>query len=219
MLNSTDSVALGAGAGVAGRPAGLASPPAKWKGIAVKLVAGAAVVAAAIGLPLYGPDAGLNAYDIYKALVFVHVTVALIAFGSTFAIPVLQSIAARGGVATLRMGLKVSEALERIIVAPGSFIVIATGIGLMLSDMTGYRDNTPTWLIVAMAWVAVALVLANGVQGPNLKKAIRLLEDTPADGPMPAALGPIAGRLKIVGQLLSLSTVGVMFLMIWKPTF
>lgn len=218
MLSSTESVTVGAGARLAGQ-VGDIPMPGQARGIVIKILLGAALLAATIGLPLYGPDAGLDAYDIYKGLVFVHVTAALVAFGSTFAIPVLQPMAARGGVATLRMALKVSERLERLIVAPGSVVVVASGIGLMLSDMTGYRDDPPLWLLVAIGWVILALVLANAVQGPALRRAIAVLDDSPDDEPMPAALGPIAGRLKFVGQLLSISTLAVMFLMIWKPNF
>lgn len=219
MLNSTESVTVGAGVGPAVRAKEETAGASPRKGALLKVLGLAAIVAAALGLPLYGPDAGLNAYDIYRGLVFVHVTAALVAFGSTFAIPVLQPIAALGGVVTLRMALNVSERLERVIVGPGSIVVVATGVGLMLSDMTGYRDDPPVWLLVAIGWVIATLVLANGVQGPTLRRAIALLENAPDDEPIPAALGPIAGRLKLVGQLLALSTIGVLFLMIWKPNF
>ena len=218
MLNSTETVTAGAGASLAGRTADLPAAN-QWKGIALKLFLGAAVFASAIALPLYGPDAGFNAYDIYRALVFVHVTAALVAFGSTFAIPVLQPLAARGGVVTLRMALKFSESLERLIIAPGSLVVIASGVGLMFSDMTGYRHDPPLWLLIAIGWVVVVLALAIGVNGPATRRAIVMLEATPGDGPLPPALGSITRRVTIVGQVMSLSVIAVLFLMVWKPNF
>ncbi len=218
MLNNPESVTVGAGASLAGRTADLPAAT-QWKGIALKLFLGVAVFAGAIALPLYGPAAGLNAYDIYKALVFVHVTAALVAFGSTFAIPVLQPLAARGGVVTLRMALKFSESLERLIIAPGSLVVIASGVGLMFSDMTGYDDNPPLWLLIAIGWVVAVLALAIGVNGPATRRAIAMLEATPDDGPLPPTLGSITRKVTIVGQVMSLSVIAVLFLMIWKPNF
>jgi hypothetical protein len=217
MLNRADTTASTQAIPQAA-PTGTASPASTpLTRPAGKLAVAAAILAAIVTLSVYGPEAGIPLYDSYKALLFLHVTIALITFGSTFAMPVLQPMAARGGVVTLRLALKFAQQLERAIITPGSFLVIATGVGLLLSDQTGYRNDVPAWLVISLAWVLGALVLAHGVQGPNLRRAVQILEDVPDTGPMPRELAPIAKRMKVTGQLLSLSTLGLMFLMIWKP--
>lgn len=188
-----------------------------WPGRAVAVLALAALFGGVVLAAVAGPDLGLSTFKTYKALLFLHVTTALVTFGSTFAIPVFQPLAARNGVSGLRLALRFIETLEKRVVTPGSMVVVATGLGLLLSEQTGYRDSPPAWLVAGIVWVAAAAVLANAVQGPTLRRGLRLLDEVADGDAPPAELGALALRLKIVGQLLALSTVGILFLMIWKP--
>ncbi len=156
-------------------------------------------------------------WDWYRALLFVHVASVVVALGATFALPLLQPMGARGGVRTLRFVLEFTHRLETRIVGPGSGIAFLSGLALIFNDRTGYSDDMPLWLTVAVAWFLVAAVVANVFQAPNLKKAIMLLDAVPDEGPMPRGLGPLASRMRITGQMLSVSTIGVLLLMVWKP--
>ncbi len=157
-------------------------------------------------------------WDSYKALVFLHVAAVVIALGSTFALPVLQPMAARQGIPTLRFALHFSHRLEQMIVGPGSAIALLTGIALIFNDRTGYKDDFPTWLLVSVVWFVAAAVVANTFQARNVRRAIEIVDATPDEGPPPPDLAPLAKRMKLTGQLLALSTIGVMFLMVWKPS-
>lgn len=179
----------------------------------------AALSAALVAFGRYGTSVGLSELEAYKALRFVHITVALVALGSTFAIPILQPMAARSGVAGLRLAMRFTDQLENRLVTPGAILVIASGVGLILSDITGYRSDLPVWLIVGMAWVAIVFGVAAGIQAPARRRAIAILEETPDSGPPPAALMPIARRLEAIGMFLGFSTLAVLFLMAWRPEF
>ncbi|NUQ55608.1 MAG: hypothetical protein HUU14_06975, partial [Dehalococcoidia bacterium] len=131
--------------------------------------------------------------------------------------PVLMPLAGRGGVATLRVALHFAEQLEEKIVVPGSLLVAATGGGLILSDVSGYQDDLPAWIVVSIAlWVAAA-VIAFTVQNPAVKRALAVLEGAADNGPVPQAMGPIAGRLDRVGKVLALLAILSLFLMTWRP--
>ncbi len=213
MLRNPDQpLAAAAGAATAGRLTGPA-----WPGLLRGPAQVAALFGGLIGLAVWGPDVGIPMFETYKALLFVHIAAALVTFGSTFAIPILQPLAARGGVRTLRLALEFAEQLESRVVAPGSFLVIATGVAMIFSDQTGYSEDLPAWLIAAMAWALSVGILAQTVQAPNARKARALLEKVPDGDPVPQELAPIARRMRITGQALAFSTIGIMFLMVWKP--
>lgn len=184
---------------------------------ALPMVAALALSAAALPFGEWGADLGLSELNVYKVLRLVHVVVAVVAFGSTFGIPVLMPLAGRGGVATLRVALHFAEQLEEKIVVPGSLLVAATGGGLILSDVSGYQDDLPAWIVVSIAlWVAAA-VIAFTVQNPAVKRALAVLEGAADNGPVPQAMGPIAGRLDRVGKVLALLAILSLFLMTWRP--
>jgi uncharacterized membrane protein len=156
-------------------------------------------------------------WDAYKALVFLHVAAIVIALGSTFALPVLQPMAAHQGIPALRFALRFTHRLEQVIVGPGSGIALLTGIALIFNDRTGYKDDFPTWLLISAVWFVVAAVVANTFQARNVRRAIELVEATPDAGPPPAELGPEAKRKQLTGQLLAHSTIGIKYLMVGKP--
>ena len=58
-----------------------------------------------------------------------------------------------------------------------------------------------------------------GSQGPNVRRAFVLLDNTPGSDPLPPELGPIANRIESVGRMLAVSTIANLFLMAWKPDF
>ncbi len=184
---------------------------------ALPMIAVLVLCAAAMAFGEWGAELGLSELNVYKVLRLVHIVVAVIAFGSTFGIPVLMPLAGRGGVATLRVALHFAEQLEEKIVVPGSLLVAATGGGLILSDLSGYQDDLPAWIIVAIALWVIAAVVAFAVQNPAVKRALAVLEDADDTGPVPQALGPIAGQLDRVGKVLALLAILSLFLMTWRP--
>ncbi len=141
----------------------------------------------------------------------------VIGLGVTFVYPFLQGFAERNGVASTRFALQFGRRLERMVVWPCAALIFLFGLGLIFSDHTGYKDDFPAWLMVAITWYVVAVAVAVFVQDRAVSEAIAALEGV-ADGPnLPDAYLPIGKRMQIVGGLLGLSVVGILFLMVWKP--
>lgn len=199
--------------------AAAAARPQSGAAKALPMIVVLALSAGAVAFGEWGADLGFSELNAYKILRLLHIVVAVVAFGSTFGLPVLMPLAGRGGVATLRVALHFAEALEKKIVVPGSLLVAATGGGLILSDVSGYQDALPAWIIIALALWLAAAVVAMTVQNPAVRRALEVLETADDNGPVPEAIGPIAARLDLVGKLLGLSAIASLFLMTWRPSF
>lgn len=141
----------------------------------------------------------------------------VVAFGTVFTFPFIQAAGERGGVATTRFALNLIEKLEKMLVRPGAVLAALFGIGLIFDDGTGYTDDFPMWLMIAITWFAAVFILAMTVQRSAGLAALAALDGQP-DGPkLPDAYVAIAKRIQMVGGLLALSVVGILFLMVWKP--
>ena len=100
---------------------------------------------------------------------------------------------------------------------PGAVLAALFGIGLIFDDGTGYKDDFPTWLMIAVTWFVAVFILASTVQRSATLSAIATLDGLP-DGPkLPDAYVAVAKRIQMVGGFLALSIVGILFLMVWKP--
>lgn len=153
----------------------------------------------------------------YKLQLFLHIGAVIVALGATFAIPVLHAWAERRGVGPTRMALQFSHHLEKVVVIPGAVLVLLFGLGLIFDDATGYKDDFPWWLGVAIAWFLVAFAVAVFVQKANVDRALATLDKVEDDGDFPPAYMNAAARVKITGAALAVSTIAIAFLMVWKP--
>lgn len=153
----------------------------------------------------------------YKALVFLHVAVIIVGFGSTFAFPFIQAAGERSGVAGTRLAMQIMQRSMRFLVIPAAILTPVLGVGLIFDDVTGYSDDFPAWLMASITWYVVAVAVWAAVLMGGVAKALNTLDGVP-DGPtLPAAYAPIGKRMQIVGGLVGLSYIGIAFLMIWKP--
>ena len=155
--------------------------------------------------------------DSYKIQLFLHVAVVIVALVATFASPFLQGWGERHGVGATRMALQFSSHMEKVLVIPGAILTLVFGTGLIFDDGTGYKDDFPWWLGVAIAWFLVAFVAGAFVQRSNVNKAIAALDGVPDTGDFPAEYMNVSRRIQVVGGFLGLSVVAITFLMVWKP--
>ncbi len=153
----------------------------------------------------------------YKIQLFLHIGAAIVALGATFAIPVLHAWAERRGVGPTRMALQFSHHMEKVLVIPGAVLVLLLGVGLIFDDATGYKDDFPWWLGVAIGWFVAAFAVAAFVQKANVDRTLATLDKVEDDGDFPPSYMNAAGRVKITGAVLAISTIAITFLMVWKP--
>ena len=151
----------------------------------------------------------------YRIQLFLHIAAAIVAFGATFSYPFLQGFAERQGTGATRFALRAIQRIEKFLVYPGAILVPLFGIGLIFDDQTGYSDDFPVWLMIAIAWYVLAFGTAVTVQRNNLKKGLEALEGAPDNAPLPEAYVPIGKRMQMVGGLLGISVIGIAFLMVW----
>lgn len=155
--------------------------------------------------------------DSYKLQLFLHVAVVIVALGPTFAMPFLQGWGERRGVGATRMALRFNQYLEKVLVFPGAILLFVFGLGLIFDDGTGYKDDFPTWLIVAIVWYVLAFAVAAFVQRSNVNTALATIEKVDDDGDFPPSYMAASRRIQVTGGFLAFSIVAITFLMLWKP--
>ncbi len=153
----------------------------------------------------------------YKAQLFLHILAAMIGLGGTFVFPFLQSFAERKGVAATRFAMEFSLRLERLLIMPGATLVFLFGLGLIFDDGTGYKDDFPGWLMIAIALFVAVIAVAWFVIRPIEKRALAALDGLPDSPGLPAAYLAESKRIQMFGGMLGLGFIVIVFLMTWKP--
>jgi hypothetical protein len=156
---------------------------------------------------------------------FLHVTAAIVAFGPTFALPLVGALG-RDNPTHMSFALRVIGTLERKLIIP--FVMTMPVSGVLLAISVSIEWNHNPWLIAALAVYAVALTFALGVQRPVIEKLIDMTSGAGAPAAVPAGPGAaVAGpppaflalvkRMQMGGMALTVAFFVIMFLMIWKP--
>lgn len=155
------------------------------------------------------------AYDVVLA---IHIMAVVVAFGVTFAYPLIFAIAARQEPRSLPLLHKIATTLDRALVNGGLTVVVLAGIYLA-SDGKHWSEFFVQWGLGA-ALVIGALVGA--VMIPSGKRARALAErDIAASAGGEVAFSDeyqaVVKRLQTVGSLLSLLVLVTIFMMAVKP--
>ncbi|HET7737379.1 MAG TPA: DUF2269 family protein [Tepidiformaceae bacterium] len=153
----------------------------------------------------------------YKIQLFLHIASVLAAFGTAFTFPFIQAAGERAGVLQTRFALQLIDRLTRLVVRPGAVLAALFGAGLIFDDVTGYSDDFPGWLMAAITWFVLLVVLGEVGQGRAVKGGLAALEGHADANALPAGYVPIGKRLQVFSGLIALSIVGILFLMVWKP--
>jgi Predicted integral membrane protein (DUF2269) len=160
----------------------------------------------------------LLAASAYEIVLAVHVVAVVIAFGVTFAYPIMFAVGARSDPSTLPTLHRVEYTIERLLINPATVVVLAAGI-FLASDGHRWSEFFVQW---GLAAIVVIGALVGAVMIPTAKRAEQLAHQAVA-----AASGgaPEFGdeyrvavqRLSVVGSLLSTLVVVTVVLMVIKP--
>lgn len=160
----------------------------------------------------------------YEVLLLLHITAAIVGFGSSFVWPVLAAKARKldppTAFAVNKAGSEISKPLT-------TYMIYATTIiGLVMVVVGNPWKFTQTWVLLAIVVTAVAIVIAEFLHTPNLKAMLALQEKlasgqvTPSPGGPPAEVAELQERGKragMYGGILHLLFLVLMIDMIWKP--
>ena len=156
-----------------------------------------------------------SAYEIVLAL---HVMAVVVAFGVTFALPIMYAVAARVDPRTLPLMHRVEYTIERFLINPGLIVVLAAGI-FLASDGHLWGQFFVDWGVAA---VVVIGALVGAVLIPTAKRAETAAErDIAASSggtiEMSAEYRGLTRRAEVVGTLLSLLVLVTILFMVIKP--
>jgi hypothetical protein len=156
-----------------------------------------------------------SAYDIVLA---VHIMAVVVAFGVTFAYPIMFAVTLRHGARSLPLVHRIEYTVERFLINPGLVLVLAAGI-FLASDGHHWSEFFVQW---GTAAVIVIGALVGSVMIPTAKRAAQIAErDITAAGPseleMSKEYQALARRLATVGSLLSALVLITILFMATKP--
>jgi hypothetical protein len=156
-----------------------------------------------------------SAYELVMAL---HIMAVVVAFGVTFAYPVIFAVGANAQPRSMPLLHRIEYSIERRLVNPA--LVVVLGAGIFLAS-EGHH-----WSEFFVQWGVAAVIVIGGVVGavlmPTSKKAEKVAErDIAAAGDGEVEFGEeyqaLVRRLQIVGTLLSLLVLVTIAFMVTKP--
>src|ERR1051325_3506412 len=103
-------------------------------------------------------------FDFYTLVLFLHIASAVIAFGVTFAYPIIDIVIRRSDLRTLPVFHQVQGALATKLITPGAIVVLLTGIYMAVDR---WDDFGGFWFTAAGVIVIVLLGLGHGFFRPT----------------------------------------------------
>jgi uncharacterized membrane protein len=147
----------------------------------------------------------------YEVVKFVHVLMAIVAVGFNLSYGILLSRAAREPQHQLHV-LQTVKVLDDRFANPAYGVILVTGL---LNVFTSDLEITEFWILAGLIlFVLLTLGAAVGYT-PTLRKQIAALE---AHGPQSSEYIRLAARSTRIAVVLTAVVIGVVFLMVTKPT-
>jgi uncharacterized membrane protein len=158
--------------------------------------------------------------DLFPWLLFLHVLGAIVAFGPTFAFPIIGSMGG-GEPQHANFGTRISNALSHRLVYPIGITLPITGAAMMIVRGIDPSQRANWWLGIAIILYAIAYGYSYFVQSPLVHRVIEMTSAPPppdATGPPPELLG-LVSRIQRGGVALTVLLVAIVLLMVVKPRF
>jgi hypothetical protein len=158
------------------------------------------------------------AASLFEVVLAIHIMAVVVAFGVTFAYPIMFTVAVRQDPRGLPLVHRIEYTIERTLINPGLLLVLLAGIYLA-SKGHYWSDFFVQW---GLAAVVVIGALVGGVMIPTAKRAeLAAARDVAAGGDGEIVLGDeyraLVRRLTVVGTLLSAIVLVTILFMAIKP--
>ncbi len=156
--------------------------------------------------------------DWFPVFLFAHVLAAIIAFGPTFAIPIMAAMGSKEPQVRPFIA-RVNLRLSTMLIIPFALSMWVSGVLLILSRGYELGPDGTRWLELAMLIYAVSSVLALVVGLPNTRRIVAIVQAGPPgpEGPPPELVKRIR-RGQLLGYLQTVLFLSVILLMVFKPT-
>ena len=150
----------------------------------------------------------------FEVVLAVHIMAVIVAFGVTFAYPIMFSVGARQDPRSLPLLHRIEYSIERRLINPGLLIVLLAGIYL--------ASKLHVWSAFYVQWGLAAVVVIGAVIGavmiPTAKRAEDLARRDLAAGDgdtisLSAEYRALTRRLATVGSLISLLVLVTVYFM------
>lgn len=152
-----------------------------------------------------------------KVFLFLHVMGAIAALGPTLTYGIWMALAEKADVGTRAFTLNSISWLDRRLPTPAYMAQAITGV--VLIGLEGWVFFKTGWLVVGVAIYAALTITAVRAYAPTFRRqrdlAIQIASD-PESGAAPA-YEAAARTSRTYGAIVTVLTIIVVFLMVWKP--
>jgi hypothetical protein len=153
----------------------------------------------------------------YNIVLFLHILSAIVAFGITFAYPMIFAALTRNGnVRHLAWWHRTQAEIERKLVTPAATLVLICGIYMAAEGPYGFRS---TFVSAGIFFLIGIMGLLGGVLIPTETRAAAVAERAigpDGSGELGADYQALARRMQIAGSVASLLVVVILFLMVTR---
>jgi hypothetical protein len=158
------------------------------------------------------------AASLFEVVLAIHIMAVVVAFGVTFAYPIMFAVAARHDPRGLPLLHRIEYTIERMLVNPGLLVVIVAGIYL--------ASKGHYWSQFFVQWGLAAVVVIGALIGAVMIPTAKRAEQTAARDVAAAGEGEVemsveyralVRRLTAVGSLLSTLVLVTILFMAIKP--
>jgi hypothetical protein len=158
-------------------------------------------------------------FDFYTFVLFVHIASAVIAFGATFAFPIVDLTIRRVDLRALPVWNEAQNQIGMKLITPFATLLLITGIYMAVDR---WDDFGGFWFSAAGVIVIVLLGLGHGFFAPTARKMRAQAETDLAAGAaergtMSGEYEALAARTRAVGIFSTLLVLVALLLMVWKP--
>ena len=149
---------------------------------------------------------------LFTIVKFIHILLAIIAFGfnATYGVWITR---AQRDPKNLDFALRGVKFLDDYFANPAYLLLLVSGLTMVF--LAGYHLLTTFWLISALVLWLVVIVLGYGVYTPTLSRQIRVLATSGAES---AEFRRLGNRGMVLGIILAVLVLGILVMMVFKPT-
>lgn len=161
-----------------------------------------------------------NTLSFYNVVVFIHISAAMIAFGATFAYPIVDAVLRRpGNLHHLAWWNQVRVELGRKLITSAATVLLIAGIYLAAAGPYSFSD---TFVSIGMVILVALLGVGGAFFAPTERKAAELAQRdiSASEGGevrLSAEYQALSSRLNTVGIIFGVLVLVAVFVMVIKP--